>query len=47
MDESRSSAVESAKAFIAGGFGGLSAVLVGQLFIEVKDSFVFVSLHIL
>ncbi|KAG6841954.1 hypothetical protein C0991_005134 [Blastosporella zonata] len=31
-EESRSSAVESAKSFIAGGFGGISAVLVGQPF---------------
>ncbi|KAG6818063.1 hypothetical protein H0H87_009218 [Tephrocybe sp. NHM501043] len=30
--ESRSSTVESAKSFIAGGFGGVSAVLVGQPF---------------
>lgn len=28
--DSRVSAVESAKAFIAGGFGGVSAVLVGE-----------------
>lgn len=28
-EESRGSAVESAKSFIAGGFGGVAAVLVG------------------
>ncbi|KAG6911552.1 hypothetical protein DXG01_011854 [Tephrocybe rancida] len=32
VEESRSSAVKSAKSFIAGGFGGVSAVLVGQPF---------------
>ncbi|RDB28802.1 Mitochondrial carnitine/acylcarnitine carrier protein [Hypsizygus marmoreus] len=31
-DEVRSTAVESAKSFIAGGFGGIAAVLVGQPF---------------
>ncbi|KAG6862442.1 hypothetical protein C0995_011882 [Termitomyces sp. Mi166 len=32
VDKSRSTAVESAKAFVAGGFGGLCAVLVGHPF---------------
>jgi putative sterol carrier protein len=30
VEETKGSAVESAKAFIAGGFGGVAAVLVGK-----------------